>query len=312
MQIRVPSYAKINWFLDVKGKRSDGFHEILTLFQTISLSDQLSFQLCSKNIQLETEGIPLAAERDNLVCRAAELLRRKSGCDKGARILLRKRIPMAAGLGGGSSNAAVTLLVLNRLWDCRQSLQDLGKLAAELGSDVPYFLFGGACIGWGRGTETLPLEELDTERKIVLVYPGFGVPTATAYSLLNKPEIESPSDLTRDCLRHTIRRSGEIIDSGDYSRMSNDFEGPVFKKFPDFSRIIGELNGDRTGKFMLSGSGSTIIGVGDSSFFQGVFKSLERVENEFQGLEAFRCQTVSGKSYQAEYEDFFSYAAANS
>ena len=312
MKIRVPSYAKINWFLDIKGKRADGFHEILTLFQTISLSDTLFFQVTGEDIHVDIQGRAVPGGEENLVYRAADLLGKKSGVRGGARITLRKKIPMAAGLGGGSSNAAVALLVLNRLWDCGQGIEDLREIAGELGSDVPYFLFGGARIGWGRGTETLPAEGLETEREILLIYPGFGVPTAEAYSLLDKPDVEISPELTRDCLRHTIRRSEEIIESGDYSCMNNDFEGPVFEHFPGFRRIISRLGGSGPGKIMLSGSGSALIVIGEHSFLREITSALKNMGQDVQGLEVFRCRTVSRKSYQAYLGEFLSYADANS
>lgn len=308
MIIKVPSYAKINWFLDIIGRRADGFHELLTLFQAVDLADILIFDPDADDIQLETSGRDVPGDSDNLVFRAAELLRRETGRKKGVRIILRKLIPIGGGLGGGSGNAAITLLVLNYIWDCGLSIENLKKLAAELGSDAPYFLIGGPCIGWGRGEKIFLQEKIETERKLILLYPGFGMPTSLAYSLLDKPEVDSSRKLTTDCLQHTIRRSEEIISFGKWARMSNDFEGPVFANFPGFENLVSKLDQAGTGKIMLSGSGSSLIAAGETSFLDSVVSSARNIDWQSQGVEIFRCRTLSRRSYIESLKEFFDYA----
>ena len=147
--------AKINLVLEVLGKRDDGYHEIRSLVQTIGLCDVISFELADV-ISLECSE-PSLQTSDNLVVQAAELLREVTGCQKGVKIKLEKRIPWGAGLGGGSSDGAATLLALNRLWKLKLKTSDLIELAARLGSDIPFFIHGGAALMEGRGEKVTPL-----------------------------------------------------------------------------------------------------------------------------------------------------------
>ena len=280
----------------------------MTLFQTVNLCDYLVFETESDVLQLEIEGRDLPGGRENLVYRAAEMLQHRTGCCKGANIVLHKRIPAGGGLGGGSSNAAITLLVLNYLWNCGLGIEDLSEMAAELGSDVPCFLVGGPCIGWGRGEKIIVPEGLETERELILIYPGFGVATAVAYSLLDKPGVESPAELTTESLRHTIRRSEEIIEAGNYSWMSNDFEVPVFNHYPDYRALAEGIGQAGSGRLMMSGSGSVLIGAGDPSFLDTITESLKILKKQSREIEFFRCRTISRSSYTRELAKFLRYA----
>src|SRR3954468_2041797 len=146
----LPSFAKLNWNLRVLGKRPDGYHELSTVFQTISLSDTISFSRAdSEEVVLECDDPALSTGSDNLIIRAANALKSLSGCRAGARIRLAKRIPFGGGLGGGSSNAAIALMGLARLWDLRPDSGELIRVAAQLGADVPFFLVGGTARGSG-------------------------------------------------------------------------------------------------------------------------------------------------------------------
>ncbi len=308
MNIKVPSYAKINWFLDIIGRRPDGFHELLTLFQAVDLSDTLLFDSEADNIELEVTGRALPGGRDNLVYRAAELLKKETGCRRGARIMLNKLIPAGGGLGGGSGNAAVTLLVLNYLWDCGLGLEQLKDVASELGSDVPYFLTGGPCIGWGRGEKNLLQEQIETERDLVILFPGFQIPTSLAYSLLNKPDTGVSMQLTTECLKHTIRRSEEIISLGNWAGMSNDFEGPVLNRFPELENLVDGTDRDGSGRIMLSGSGSCFFAAGETSFLDSFSDRAKKAERLPRRIEIFRCRTLSRGRYLENLKEFFDYA----
>ena len=143
MRLTLPSFAKINLHLEILGKRSDGFHELFTILQTVSLCDELAFEEGGVDIELTMNGLPLPNGDKNLVVRAANALRTEFNIDRGAQIFLKKRIPVGGGLGGGSSNAAVTLIGLSKLWDLNAPFERLQPLAGQLGSDVPFFLNGG-------------------------------------------------------------------------------------------------------------------------------------------------------------------------
>src|SRR5438045_753982 len=173
--------AKVNLFLEVVGKRPDGFHELRTLMAAVSLYDTLTFAPAPPGpIRLSCPGVPLSTGPENLVVRAAEALRRYAGTDAGADVVLTKRIPLAAGLAGGSTDAAATLVGLNRLWGLGLSRAELMPLAAGLGSDVAFFLAPPCawCTGRGEVVEPWPL---GARLHLVLVAPPFGLGTADVY-----------------------------------------------------------------------------------------------------------------------------------
>jgi 4-diphosphocytidyl-2-C-methyl-D-erythritol kinase len=169
--------AKINLVLEVLGKRADGYHEIRSLVQTINLCDVLSFELADRASLECTE--PSLQTSDNLIIQAAELLKKVSGCAKGIRIRLEKRIPWGAGLGGGSSDAATTLSALNRLWKLKLTTSDLVELGARLGSDVPFFIHGGAALIEGRGEKVTPLAASVSSWFVLLLPPMPRIPRKT-------------------------------------------------------------------------------------------------------------------------------------
>src|SRR5215213_5851130 len=195
----LPSFAKINWLLRILGKREDGFHELCTIFQTVSLCDEISFA--------ENDYLILACDKENmptgeanLIYKAALALQNEFKVKKGARIYLEKRIPAPGGLGGGSSNAAVALLGLAVLWNLEIEREKLVEIGAKLGSDVPFFFFGGTAFGSGRGTEIVPLQDLD-EKFMLLVTPDVQIPTAEAFARVNAPYLtnETSKSILKIC-----------------------------------------------------------------------------------------------------------------
>jgi len=267
---KLPSFAKINLHLHVLGKRDDGFHDIFTVFQTISLADELTFEL-SEKLELECDAPLVPVDDFNLIIRAAKAL----SSDRGARITLRKRIPMGGGLGGGSSNAAAALVGLNRLWGLRRSAEELWRIASGLGSDVPFFLLGGTAIGTGRGTEIEPIGDV-SPTKIIVVTPDVHVSTAEAYAGIQAENL-------------TIAESNRILrvcrleaESPDFLRTTliNDFEPTVFARFPEIGRakkMLLELGADRA---LMSGSGASVFGIFDKEETrQAALKALDNEVN---------------------------------
>jgi len=181
-KINIKSPAKINLHLEVIGKSEDGFHELAMIMQNIDLSDYLEFQINNEGlIKLESDCNDLSLSSDNLIVKSANLLRKKSKIDFGANIFLRKNIPIGAGLAGGSSNAAATLIGLNKLWDLKLDQETLCSLASKLGSDIPFFIYGGIQLCFGRGEI---LEKLDSKLEygvLLLKNPNVSVSTAETY-----------------------------------------------------------------------------------------------------------------------------------
>jgi 4-diphosphocytidyl-2-C-methyl-D-erythritol kinase len=243
--------AKINWFLHVLGKGEDGYHDIRSLMERLTLSDTLSFEE-SGSLEVITEA-PIAPE-ENLVLKAARLLKEYAETPRGARITLTKRIPLAAGLGGGSSDAASTLAGLAELWDVSLSRDTIHALAASLGSDVPFFLEGPAAVVEGRGEKVTPVS-LTRSWPLLLVKPHLEVSAGWAYGNLRT---YSPQTVDADDLI-------EALEAGDTKRlktlMANALEEPVVRQHPVVADIRGRLLENGALAALMSGSGPTVFGV---------------------------------------------------
>lgn len=268
--LRCRSFAKINWTLEILGKRPDGYHEIRTLLQTIDLHDRLRFSKSAGGIRISCSDPRIPSDETNLVHRAAALLQDYRGIDTGARIHLEKRIPAGGGLGGGSSNAAVTLLALNRLWKARLSPGELLGLARRLGSDVPFFLVGGTAIGVGRGEEIYPLPDRPAP-DLLVVTPRTRVNTTKAYaSMLTTPN--SLSNMPVSCAAVFRDRKAPLVASRDavsgvLSR--NDFEPVIFRDYPEIRQAFHKMTSLGAAVVRLCGSGSSVFGLFDSSRARG-------------------------------------------
>jgi 4-diphosphocytidyl-2-C-methyl-D-erythritol kinase len=253
MLLRVRSFAKINLGLSVLGRRPDGYHEIQTIFQTISLCDELEFRP-SDRLELSCENLPDTPKEENLVWKAAVYLAEKIAERRGASITLRKKIPAGAGLGGGSSNAAATLLGLCRFWDIKLPDFDLLSIAAGLGSDVPFFLSGGMAMGTGRGEKIELLPDIPSEH-LVVIFPGVHISTAEAYRSLNL-------GLTSSSRAHTIHTLYSQAKSGKsfLAEIFNDFEASILPASPPIMEAKRFLEERGATAVLLSGSGSSVFG----------------------------------------------------
>jgi 4-diphosphocytidyl-2-C-methyl-D-erythritol kinase len=282
---RLRALAKINLDLRVLGKRPDGYHELRTIFQTISLADRLELVFTpEKKTSIEIDdalSIP-----DNLAVRAARLALAAMRVTGKVEIHLVKRIPMGAGLGGGSSDAAAILLALPVLAGRALSLERLGQLAAQLGSDVNFFLQGGTALGIGRGHEVFSLPDAPA-RRAVLVAPGTHVSTADAYRRL------SPH-LTSESQQNKIFSFGCQVWAGGVSPAAcNDFEAVVFRQHPGLAALKKKLLRAGAVLALMSGSGSAIFGL----FRTGaeVARALASLEKE----NAFPVSLVNRARYRA-------------
>ena len=296
-RLSVPSFAKINWTLKILGKRSDGYQQLRTLYQTVDLSEEVVFETTStREIQLEVEGRKVAPGKDNLLYQTADLLRKTAGSQAGIRIKLEKKIPVGAGLGGGSSNAALALLALNQLWDCKMGEKKLVELAGQLGSDVPFFLFGGTAVGWGRGTEVVPLPDLPLERSLLLLYPHLEISTAEAYSLGKWGTYGGTEILTREWVENTMQDLLRAVGpKGDgWSFLENDFEDVLFAHYPVLVEAREALKKAGCERVMLCGSGSTLLGFGSDKQVKEAAVVIRREEIG----ETLFCRTLSREQYR--------------
>lgn len=248
------AYAKINIGLHVTGKRPDQFHSLETIFHQIDLYDEIEMIHQDEDIHFSTNRTDLPLDRSNLCMRAAQLLQDVTGTGQGARIALKKSIPIGAGLGGGSADAAAVLKGLVKLWSLDISLDELEKLGAGLGSDVPFFIRGGTAYATGRG-EILERIPLSLPYHIVVVTPPIHISTAWAYR-----NITLAAGQTRNNLKTLLQ---ELTSEGSnaISRFQNDFEEIVFAVYPDIKAIKETLINYGSCLALLSGSGASVFGL---------------------------------------------------
>lgn len=267
--------AKINWFLSVLNKREDGYHNIVSLMQAVGLYDTLLFEE-SERVEVISDIADLPAEM-NLVFKAAVLMKDRAAVRTGARITLKKDIPLAAGLGGGSSDAACALIGLNRLWGLTLNTADLRDMGAQLGSDVPFFIDDIFAIVEGRGEAITPLGDA-SEMPLLLVNPGISVSAAWAYKALQAGLTKKAVDIKLFC---------QSLDRKDFdalrSQQINDLELPVLKEYSAIGRIKELLLGQGAVMSAMSGSGSTVF---------GVFGTAEEAQNASKGMGTYWCRAV--------------------
>ncbi|MEW6086689.1 MAG: 4-(cytidine 5'-diphospho)-2-C-methyl-D-erythritol kinase [bacterium] len=252
--ISLLSYAKINLYLDILDKRPDNYHNILTLFQEIDLADKISFEETTSLIKLRSGGIKVPGGKENIIVRAALLLRETCKIKKGVNIRLEKNIPVSAGLGGGSSNAASTLKGLSLLWQINIPREKLISLASELGSDVPFFLTGGTCIGKGRGEILTPVYNTPSFW-VVIIKPEIPVLTQWAYQ-----KIELTKTIKTDKLKYPFFTDENYNFIALKNNLYNKFEGCVIPEFPEIGEKKKELESFGLSALM-SGSGSAVFGI---------------------------------------------------
>ncbi len=234
-----PAPAKLNLFLHVTGRREDGLHLLQTLFRFIDLNDMLHFDLRTDGVVHRNNIIEAVPEEQDLCVRAARLLQKETGCRSGVNITLEKHIPMGGGLGGGSSDAATTLIALNRLWQLNLSREKLMQLGLQLGADVPVFVFGENAFAEGVGEE-LQAYELP-ENWYVVLFPPVHVPTA---------KIFAHSDLTRDSVSLIMRALRTEL-------LRNDLQAVVCRMYPEVASYLAELG--QYAKAMMTGSGACVF-----------------------------------------------------
>ncbi len=286
----VHSHAKINLFLKIKGRRKDGFHNIETVFQTVSLKDTMEILLEGSGVRIECDRHDIPKDRENIISKTIHALRREGYDIPAMKITLRKRIPPGSGLGGGSSNAAMIIMAINRMLNYRMSGHFMQSVARSLGSDVPFFLWGGTASGRGRGDEIFPLPDLQTLWVALATFQQ-KIETAGAYA-------EIGSLLTEKENNNNITQFIYSIFKGrpDFALVENDFEKLAF-------RLIGDLREVRK-IFRMNGAMCTLL-TGSGSAFYGIFerrRDAERaasiVKERTICMQCFVCATVGSADYQ--------------
>ena len=255
-QTKQRAYAKINLGLDVLRRRPDGYHEVKMVMQTVDIYDDLFLEKTEKpGVELQIEGSELTAGKDNLICRAAELFMEEKGIAGGVKIRLVKRIPIAAGMAGGSSDAAATLRGMNELWETGCSAQELQKLGVRLGADIPYCVVGGTMLSEGIGEILTPLPA-PPECVLLIAKPEISVSTKFVYENLHADTPKSHPDI--DGMVEAIRR-GQL--EGITERMGNVLETVTTKTYPVIEEIKTVMKEKGAENALMSGSGPTVFGI---------------------------------------------------
>jgi 4-diphosphocytidyl-2-C-methyl-D-erythritol kinase len=279
MPLEKQSPCKVNFLLNLLGKRPDGFHELETLMHPVPVSDRLTFDRKGTTIHLTCSDPTLPVNSKNLVYRAAELFLNAANIKEGVRMHLEKIVPTAAGLGGGSGDAAVTLLALNELFEQPLPSEKIYELASSLGSDIPFFLQSGPAIGTGRGEKIKTLAPFDCLRgkSMILVHPGFGISTPWAYQQMsNFPDAQNGKPGRAEKLAAALSRGNWEDAAKDFY---NSLEAPALKKYPllvlfqEFFRKQGALVS------LMSGSGSATFAIVESQARAETI--LEKFKTEF-------------------------------
>lgn len=287
--LRVRAFAKVNVGLNVLARRPDGYHEIRTVFQTIGLADEMEVWLSphGREVVLECDALGVPRGRENLIVRAARLWKRARKFRGRIRVRLHKKIPMGAGLGGASSDAAAALLAFEHLSGDRLDPAILRSLAASLGSDVPFFLVGGRALGLGRGEVILPLPD-GPSRRCLVAFPGFSVSTRDAYAHLSRA-------LTKRREARTMEEFGAWSPNPlkGWGPAENDFERYVFARWPELARVKRRLLRAGAELASLTGSGSALFAFFESA--QLLKRGLECVPPHWR---AWKTRTLSRAEYR--------------
>ena len=297
--VRLRAYAKVNLCLHVLGKRADGYHELRTIFQAISLHDTVELRrvrgdvaASGGEIRLETDDKALPTDGRNLVYRAIEAVTKGTGYRGGIAAKLTKKIPVGRGLGGGSSDAASALVGTLRLIGKKLPVDELIAMASELGADVPFFLLGGRALGVNRGDEIYPLEDGRRQPVVVVSPRGISVATKDAYQWIGEGrgrEEATDAGLTKAAAPRKLFKFCALCWGRSGGHLANDFEGPVFERHPRLREIRSQLLKQGATEAALAGSGSAVF---------GLFRSpaqARRTARAFPGDEVFVVETLPRK-----------------
>lgn len=275
-ELIIESYAKINLALDVLYKRQDGYHDLNTIMQQISLKDKLIFRQIDKGIKIESNHLGVPLDTTNLVYKVWDRLKSITGIDRGIHVIIEKNIPIAAGLAGGSGNGAATLEALNKLWALNLSREELMDIGKELGADIPFCLMGGTALAQGIGDKLTRLKSF-AGKHILLGNPGIEVSTAYAYSKLNlkgKKNIDISNVIS--CMEN---EDLECIGN----TLENFMEGPIIQRHPIIAEIKENMIENGALGALMSGSGPTVFGVfeDEEKILFAKEKLLEKIDNVY-------------------------------
>ena len=277
-EIEIDSYSKINLTLNILAKRQDGYHDIETIMQSINLADRIFIKEEKEGIKIKCSHPLVPVDSQSLTYRSAEKILRRYRITRGVKIEIDKKIPLASGMAGGSANSASILVGINKLFALNLSNKDLREIGEELGMDVPFCIQNGTALAYHKGEKVTPLSPINPPLWIIIINPGFEIPTKWAYNNLNLEWLKKEKNNTKGMLN--ALKEGEL--PGIAKNLFNSFEGLIIKKYPEIGKIKDRLiEGGALGALM-SGSGPTVFGIAQNK--EQALKIYEKLKSEYKSI----------------------------
>ncbi len=286
--LKLKSYAKVNLYLNIGNRGNDGYHYIESIMQTINLFDEISLkQIDNPDILIECDNLEVPTDKNSIVYKATEILMRN--IDKGIAIYIKKRIPIASGLGGGSSNVATVLKGICKLFHLPLNSAQLLNIATNFGMDIPFFIMGGTAFTKGRGELISPLPPISPPIPLIIINPGIKISTKWAYQFYDKMIDKNVKNITN--ITHFLNSNKNIKPIGIYDTIYNSFDSILSEKYPIINQIKNRLKTLGSRAVTVSGSGSSVFGIFKSK--KGMIKVYNEIKDEYPFV--FKTHTINSE-----------------
>ncbi len=277
-EVEIDSYSKINLTLNILGKRRDGYHNIETIMQSINLADRIFIKEEKEGVKIKCSHPLVPVDTQSLTYRSAEKILNRYRIKKGVKIEIDKKIPLASGMAGGSANSASILVGINKLFALNLSNKDLREIGEELGMDVPFCIQNGTALAYHKGEKVTPLPPINPPLWIIIINPGFEIPTKWAYNNLDLGLIKREKNSTIAMLK-ALKEGGL---EGIAKNLFNSFEGLVIKKYPEIGKIKDRLVEEGALGALMSGSGPTVFGIAQNK--EQALRIYEKLKSEYKSI----------------------------
>jgi len=277
-KIEIDSYSKINLTLHVLGKRQDGYHDLETIMQSVNLADRIFIKKEKEGIKIKCSHPLVPVDSQSLTYRTAEKILNRYKITKGVKIEIDKKIPLASGMAGGSANSASILVGINKLFALNLNNKDLRRIGEELGMDVPFCIQNGTALAYHKGEKVTPLPLVEPPLWLIIINPGFEIPTRWAYNNLDLDQIKKEKNNTEAMLKALKKRELQ----GIAKNLFNSFERLIIKKYPEIGKIKDRLIEEGILGALMSGSGPTVFGIAQNE--EQAFKIYEKLKSEYKSI----------------------------
>ncbi len=275
-KIEIDSYSKINLTLDILGKRQDGYHNIETIMQSINLADRISIKGGGEGIKIRCNHPLVPIDSQSLTYRTAEKILDRYRITVGVKVEIDKKIPLSSGMAGGSANSASILVGINKLFDLNLSNNDLREIGEELGMDIPFCIQNGTALAYHKGEKVTPLPFINPPLWVIVINPGFEIPTEWAYKNLDLEQAKKEKNNTSAMIKALKERELQGIARNLY----NSFEGLIIKEYPEIGKIKNRLIEAGALGALMSGSGPTVFGIAQNK--EQALKIYEKLKSEYK------------------------------